>query len=382
MINVQNVFIMKERKIVACTYCKVKKYNFDMIEKFNESSVANQYCSLNCLNLNLTGKSLSGPTIVTSRASPLPVISQVSSLAMAQQQIPVQTQTVREVVKETVVLQADVPAMRNKAMQTRPSMVSKGVSCKPHPCHKETQTEGLQQPVPIPVPVPIHLPTPVKMYNAPYPVPVPIPLPFPVPIFIPTTRRSMKGIEKCIKKIMNKIPADPFEAELLALAGDIAGGDDSSDSGSDHGDYDDFDEDNPVPIQTPQVPAPDLENEMSAGKVVPKPLPVSTPDPVERQRMMATYKRERDGDDPDDPNAEWKPKQEWPQPTRGRRSGGRGSRGPRTQNPFKRIKTEQEIAAARQQQAALQAIQQQPKERPDANHHLKFTYGNIFQLNH
>merc|ERR1719500_1706845 len=107
------------------------------------------------------------------------------------------------------------------------------VSCRPHPCHKETQTEGLTQPVPIPIPVPIHVPTPCKMYNAPFPVPVPIPLPFPVPIFIPTTRHSMKGIEKIIKKILNKIPADPFEAELLALAGDIAGNDDSSDSESD-----------------------------------------------------------------------------------------------------------------------------------------------------
>ena len=45
-------------------------------------------------------------------------------------------------------------------------------------------------------------------------------------------RKSQRGIEKCIKKILNKIPADPFEAELLALAGDIAGGPDSSDSES------------------------------------------------------------------------------------------------------------------------------------------------------
>ena len=40
----------------------------------------------------------------------------------------------------------------------------------------------------------------------------------------------------------------------------------------------------------------------------------------------------------------------------------------------KRFRADQD-QVARQQQAALQAIQQQPKERPDANHHLKFTYG-------
>ena len=312
----------------------------------------------------------------------MPVISAVSSLAvqqqqqMGQQQIPVQTQTVREVVKETTVLPSEVVAMKNKSVGTKPSMVSKGVSCKPHPCHKETQTEGLTQPVPIPIPVPIHLPTPVKMYNAPYPVPVPIPLPFPVPVFIPTTRRSVKGIEKCIKKILNKIPADPFEAELLALAGDIAGGDDSSDSGSDHGNYDD-DLDNMMPIQTP-APALDLENQMSkeglSQKVLPKPLPVSTPDPMDRQRMMQTYKREREDDDnPDDPDGAWKPNALWNQQNnRGRRP--TRSRGGRTNNQVKRFRADQE-QIRQQQQAAIQAIQQQPKERPDANHHLKFTYG-------
>ena len=48
-------------------------------------------------------------------------------------------------------------------------MLTKVTSLRPHPCHKETQTEGLTQPVPIPIPVPIHVPTPCKMYNAPFP---------------------------------------------------------------------------------------------------------------------------------------------------------------------------------------------------------------------
>lgn len=30
----------------------------------------------------------------------------------------------------------------NKQTQTRPNMHTKGVSCRPHPCAKETQTEG------------------------------------------------------------------------------------------------------------------------------------------------------------------------------------------------------------------------------------------------
>ena len=114
---------------------------------------------------------------------------------------------------------------------------------------------------------------------------------------------------------------------------------------------------------------------MTAGKVVPKPLPVSTPDPMERQRMMQTYKREREEDDPDDPDASWKPKSAWEQQqaNRGRRQ--TTTRGRRSNNQVKRFRADQD-QAVRQHQAALQQLQQQPKERPDANHHLKFTYGN------
>jgi len=407
----QNVFVMQQRKIVPCAYCKVKKYNFDMIEKFPPGQTSNShlYCSLNCLNLHnmqmvKLGNIQSGtpttlqamqypgytaPSHTTRPTAPLPVISAVSSLAVQggqqQQQIQVQTQTVRECVKETHVLPSEVPMVKNRGMQTKPFMMTKGVSCRPHPCHKETQTEGLTQPVPVPIPIPIHIPTPCKMYNAPFPVPVPIPLPFPVPIFIPTTRRSMKGIEKIIKKILNKIPADPFEAELLALAGDIAGGDgDSSDSESDPEDYAKDREYSDTPISNP-APQQDLENEMSGEKIIPKPLPISTPDPMDRQRMLntqgytaGTNKRRQSGrgsdSDPDDPDGTWRPKSLWEQqnpgqPVRGRRPRGRGGRGGSPQ--VKRFRADQ----SREQQAAVQAIQQQPKERPDANHHLKFTYG-------
>ena len=141
----------------------------------------------------------------------------------------------KELVKETQVLPAEMPPMMNKGLQTKPFMVSKSTSAKPVGVNQSTQTDAPVQPTIIPLPVPINIPTPCKMYNAPFPVPVPIPLPFPVPIFIPTTRNSMKGIMKQIKKIQNKIPADPFEAELLALAGNMADEDKDSDSEEDVG---------------------------------------------------------------------------------------------------------------------------------------------------
>ncbi len=131
--------------------------------------------------------------------------------------------------------------------------------------------------------VPMYMPMPVQMYNAPYPVPVPIPIPIPVPVFVPTTRNSHRGVLKQIKKVMAKMPSDPFEAELLAMAGSLAGKD-----GGDISDDSDFvasgdeAEDTGGGKRRPanQVPQADFENDISGGRVVPKPLPLVTPSPA------------------------------------------------------------------------------------------------------
>jgi hypothetical protein len=46
-----NVFIITNRKIVPCNWCKVKKYNFDMIKKELKTGQIMMMCSLNCLTL-------------------------------------------------------------------------------------------------------------------------------------------------------------------------------------------------------------------------------------------------------------------------------------------------------------------------------------------
>ncbi|KAL1139134.1 hypothetical protein AAG570_009194, partial [Ranatra chinensis] len=47
-----NIYILSKRKIVPCSWCKVKKYNFDMIKKtFSVGPLAVLMCSLNCLAL-------------------------------------------------------------------------------------------------------------------------------------------------------------------------------------------------------------------------------------------------------------------------------------------------------------------------------------------
>lgn len=82
---------------------------------------------------------------------------------------------------------------------------------------------------------------PMHMYVMPYPVPVPFPIPLPIPIFIPTTKNTTKEIMKDIKvtlnliicynnyilmfylkKIREETPDDPFEADLLLMAGMVA----------------------------------------------------------------------------------------------------------------------------------------------------------------
>ncbi|XP_060536825.1 zinc finger MYM-type protein 2 isoform X2 [Cylas formicarius] len=47
----ENIYIIAHRKIVPCSWCKVKKYNFDMIKKYSSNSSVINMCSINCLSL-------------------------------------------------------------------------------------------------------------------------------------------------------------------------------------------------------------------------------------------------------------------------------------------------------------------------------------------
>ncbi|XP_043798357.1 zinc finger MYM-type protein 3 isoform X2 [Apis laboriosa] len=311
-----NIFIITNRKIVPCNWCKVKKYNFDMIKKELKTGQVMMMCSLNCLTLyqvsinavsakrincdfckefsqaqyhltmsdatirnfcsyhcvmNFQAQYTKSPITIPTGDDPvptgmpkrtlpqrntnsnnqkvndiqnkknMPVISSVTSLATigngqsspTSQQNNVnnmlvpsvaisQNQTPQVIYKQHIITRPPSPVqIHNKTTQCKPVMHTKGVSVRPHPCTKATQTDGIQQAV-VPIPVPIYVPFPMHMYTMPFPIPLPFPLPIPVPIFIPTTRNSAKGIFKEIKRIQEKIPADPFEAELLMMAEMVA----------------------------------------------------------------------------------------------------------------------------------------------------------------
>lgn len=409
----QNAYVMKNRKIVPCAWCKVKKYNFDMIEWWMNETTMNTFCSVNCVDTFRTNRSNNPANGQQSQASTatqaMPVIQSVSSLAgagelpaqpdrlpnqpvpasqlgsspPAVQQVTTQVQTIREMVKDTMVQIPEPAEVRNKATLTKPFMQTKGISCRPHTTTRATQTDIPTTPTLVPICVPAFMPMPMQMYNAPYPVPIPVPVPVPVPVFVPTSRNSYRGVMKKIKKILAKMPSDPFEAELLALAGGLVGKKDGEEQFSDDSDYmatDDEDEANDGRgqggAQQPQVPQEDFEREISGGRVVPKPLPLVTPSPavspapgVMRQQHAARntqtpdmvggqkrrYSQTREGEE----NGEgWN----WQQ----RRTSQSRSRSRSSRPKQQRIEPHQNAAPA---------VPQPPKERPDKNHHLKFTYG-------
>ncbi|XP_067203377.1 zinc finger MYM-type protein 3 isoform X2 [Linepithema humile] len=309
-----NIFIITNRKIVPCNWCKVKKYNFDMIKKELKSGQILMMCSLNCLTLyqvsinavsakrincdfckeyslahyhltmsdatirnfcsyncvmNFQAQYTKSPITIPTSDDPvptgapkrttlsqknatqtvqvsnemqnkktMPVISSVTSLATigsgqaspnSQQNVQVMptsamsNQTTQIFYKQQIITRPASPVkIHNKTTQCKPVVHTKGVSVRPHPCMKSTQTTEKLQQVIVPIPVPIYVPVPMYMYNMPLPIPMPFPLPIPVPLFIPTTRNSAKGIMKDIKKIQEKIPADPYEAELLMMAEMVA----------------------------------------------------------------------------------------------------------------------------------------------------------------
>ncbi|XP_072192253.1 zinc finger MYM-type protein 3 isoform X2 [Excalfactoria chinensis] len=119
-----------------------------------------------------------------------------------------------------------VPATprKNKAAMCKPLMQNRGVSCKVEMKSKGCQTEADWKPqvIVLPIPVPIFVPVPMHMYCQKVPVPFSMPVPVPVPMFLPTTLESADKIVETIEELKVKIPSNPLEADILAMAEMIA----------------------------------------------------------------------------------------------------------------------------------------------------------------
>lgn len=252
-------------KRINCDCCK--EYSLAHYHLTMSDATIRNFCSYNCV-MNFQAQYTKSPITIPSSDDPvptgmpkkttlpqrgvnqtpsemqnkktMPVISSVTSLAAIAngQASPTAQQNnmaTQMVYNQQIITRPSSPVrVHNKTTQCKPLVHTKGVNVRPHPCTRGTQTnEKFGQTIFVPVPVPIYVPYPMHMYSMPFPVPMPFPLPIPVPIFIPTTKNSYKGIMKEIKRIQEKIPSDPYEAELLMMAEMVATEKKTNDSDSD-----------------------------------------------------------------------------------------------------------------------------------------------------
>ncbi|KAJ8409903.1 hypothetical protein AAFF_G00209440 [Aldrovandia affinis] len=121
--------------------------------------------------------------------------------------------------------------VKNKAVLCKPLTLTKATYCKPHMQSKHCQTEEevKKEYVPVPIPVPVFIPVPMNLYAQFTPIPMTLPVPVPVPVFLPTTLSSAEQIVQTINELKAKIPSDPLEADLLAMAEMIAEADEKPD---------------------------------------------------------------------------------------------------------------------------------------------------------
>lgn len=264
----------------------------------------------------------------------------------------------------------------NISTMCKPAVENKEILCKPTTVTIGCQTEShLEKKYIVPIPVPIYVPMPMHMYSMPIVTPVPIPLPIPVPVYIPTTRNSANGIMKEIKKIQDKMPTDPFEAELLMMAEMVAGDKKKEDTESESDEDDDYGaeamtENNALGEDMLQMalkmaseyeePAVDLESAMTANTITPSSHPHlaydGVDDPIQHHHMLLMeQQRQMQGSQ------------------RGRK------RGPMAQTRNSRAQVSPPNKRSRRQEMPVMIPQPEPPREPvekaDANMCLKFTFG-------
>ncbi|XP_032391777.1 zinc finger MYM-type protein 4 isoform X1 [Etheostoma spectabile] len=198
------------------------------------------FCDLTCLLQFCCEKVATQGEIFKDKEEATPVIGNVISLAGP----PVGNRTERTAQQSTQhtntgsVLQSKIsghkdtvkvlppPApkiLKNKALLCKPMVQNKGVSCRTQTADVEAQTDDvLPKIMIIPIPVPVYVPVPMNMYSQCTPRPVAMPVPLPVPMFLPVTMDSAERIVETIQEIKEKIPSDPYEAELILMAEMVA----------------------------------------------------------------------------------------------------------------------------------------------------------------
>ncbi|WAR08908.1 ZMYM2-like protein [Mya arenaria] len=382
-----NTFRGSNKKIVACAWCCAKKTNFDMIERVDANNKYQLFCSLNCLSLyrvNLQATSNQAVVcdqcrkfvpaqyhLTMSDASVRNFCSygcvmqfQAQFQAPAKQAVGQQQQVVQVESAAAVAAaaagggkQQTTPASRNNGGKV---VVNKNNSPDSFPIISNVVSlaaQGKQQEINIKTSTPVSVnsqqipgikpPLPKSMKNKSL-LCKPITqtkatscrphtqtketqtVPIPVPIFIPTTKKSANSILKQIKDIREKIPADPLEAELLMMADMVAGKEEMRSSSS---------EDEEEEVEPPAPPPPS------------QPQPVLSEEPHEEEEEYI------------------------PTSARNRRSRGGGSKRLSRSTPRRNPKRQKVETPPQYKEPTPTPSPQPAAPPPDANFHLKYTYG-------
>lgn len=219
-----NVYMLLKGKFVNCCWCKNQRNSFGMIRKFSVVSTQNNYiCSVNCFKLYECSAFADVPPLVPVVGIPCPEISNTLTLNTNQNinENANNLQLLQVVENKQVLVQTKTPAdQRNVATMCFIPKSDKDVIVKPDMADKDIQTDKTI--LLIPTPVPIYVPTPMAMYSIPVLTAVPFVLPVPVPIFIPVAKQSVVNIMTDIEAMHNKVPKNPYEADLLKIADVIA----------------------------------------------------------------------------------------------------------------------------------------------------------------
>ncbi|KAM4630948.1 zinc finger MYM-type protein 4-like [Polymixia lowei] len=222
-------------QLAKCDTCNRQK---KLLQTLPILGKVKHFCDLQCLLQFCRNEALiQGPIVPKGRTEATPVIANVVSLASAPtgQQHAVsntvllgavpntQTKTLGHASTQTDLVKTPPPppprVLKNKALLCRPMVQNKGVTCKTQTVDTGSQTDNLfPSVIVLPVPVPVFVPVPMNMYSQYAPKPMTLPIPLPVPMFLPVTLDSAEAIVETIQEIKEKIPSNPFEADLILMA--------------------------------------------------------------------------------------------------------------------------------------------------------------------
>uniref|UniRef100_A0A8C7TMY4 TRASH domain-containing protein n=1 Tax=Oncorhynchus mykiss TaxID=8022 RepID=A0A8C7TMY4_ONCMY len=231
-------------QVAKCDACERQGKLIETLPMLGE---VKHFCNLQCLldfcSLQTQGKPQGQKVAISIAQSPSstttatsvsdPVIANVVSLASSPIGQPNYTTALQgipdvcvrgEASTQTQAPRAPPPKVqKNKALLCKPMVQNKGIMCKPNFTTSGCQTDdNFPKVIVVPVPVPVYVPVPMNLYTQYAPQPVGLPIPLPVPMFLPVTLDNAERIVETIQDIKEKIPSDPFEADLILMAEMVA----------------------------------------------------------------------------------------------------------------------------------------------------------------